>query len=55
MRLAWERAKLLIEPSSAVALAGVLSGEFRRLDGLHRVGVVLSGGNVNLDSLPWSL
>src|SRR5262249_56019651 len=49
MRLAWERAKLLIEPSAAVPLAAVLSGEFRRLDGLRRVGVVLSGGNVNLD------
>ena len=53
LRLAWERAKLLIEPSAAVPLAAVLSGEFRRVDGLRRVGVVLSGGNVNLDSLPW--
>jgi threonine dehydratase/serine racemase len=53
MRLAWERAKLLIEPSSAVALAAVLTDEFRALSGLSRVGLVLSGGNVNLDSLPW--
>lgn len=53
MRLAWERAKLLIEPSAAVALAAVLSVEFRALPGLARVGVVLSGGNVNLDRLPW--
>jgi threonine dehydratase len=53
LRLAWERAKLLIEPSAAVALAAVLSDEFRALDGLRRVGVVLSGGNVNLDELPW--
>ena len=53
MRLAWERAKLLIEPSSAVAVAAVLSDEFRALDGLERVGVVLSGGNVNLEALPW--
>lgn len=53
MRLAWERAKLLIEPSSAVALAAVLSDEFRALPGLQRVGIVLSGGNVNLDQLPW--
>ncbi len=53
MRLAWERAKLLIEPSSAVAVAAVLSDEFRGLAGLRRVGVVLSGGNVNLDALPW--
>lgn len=53
MRLAWERAKLLIEPSAAVAVAAVLSAEFRALDGLQRVGVILSGGNVNLDDLPW--
>jgi threonine dehydratase/serine racemase len=53
MRLAWERAKLLIEPSAAVAVAAVLSSEFKALDGLNRVGVVLSGGNVNLDDLPW--
>jgi threonine dehydratase/serine racemase len=53
MRLTWERAKLLIEPSSAVAVAAVLSEVFRALDGLARVGVVLSGGNVNLDDLPW--
>jgi threonine dehydratase len=53
MRLTWERAKLLIEPSSAVAVAAVLSDEFRALEGLNRVGVILSGGNVDLDNLPW--
>jgi threonine dehydratase/serine racemase len=53
MRLAWERAKLLIEPSAAVALAAVLSDEFRTLQGLRRIGIILSGGNVDLDSLPW--
>jgi threonine dehydratase/serine racemase len=53
LRLAWERAKLLIEPSSAVALAAVLTPEFRALDGLGRVGIVLSGGNVDLGALPW--
>jgi threonine dehydratase len=53
MRLAWERAKLLIEPSAAVALAAVLSEGFKRLDGMRRVGVVLSGGNIDLDCLPW--
>ena len=52
MRLAWERAKLLIEPSAAVALAAVLSDEFRARPGLARVGVVLTGGNVDLDRLP---
>ncbi|HVM95837.1 MAG TPA: pyridoxal-phosphate dependent enzyme [Candidatus Acidoferrales bacterium] len=53
MRLAWERAKLLIEPSAAVALAAVLSESFRSRQGLRRVGVMLSGGNVDLDRLPW--
>jgi threonine dehydratase/serine racemase len=54
MRLAWERAKLLIEPSSAVAIAAALTDSFRGLAGMKRVGIVLSGGNVNLDLLPWS-
>ncbi len=54
MRLAWERAKLLIEPTSAVTIAALLRDEFRRLDGLERVGVILSGGNVDLDALPWA-
>ena len=53
MRLAWERAKLLIEPSAAVAVATVLSDAFRAIEGIDRVGVVLSGGNVDLDCLPW--
>lgn len=53
MRLTWERAKLLIEPSSAVAVAAVLTPAFQQLPGLRNVGVVLSGGNVNLDKLPW--
>ncbi len=53
MRLVWERAKLLIEPSAAVAVAAVLTEEFKALDDLQRVGVILSGGNVNLDDLPW--
>ncbi len=53
MRLVWERMKLVIEPSAAVAVAAVLGGEFRGLAGLERVGVILSGGNVDLDNLPW--
>ncbi|MGE3805415.1 MAG: pyridoxal-phosphate dependent enzyme [Gemmataceae bacterium] len=53
MRLAWERAKLLIEPSAAVAVAAALSDHFKSLSGIDRVGIVLSGGNTNLDKLPW--
>lgn len=53
MRLLFERAKLLVEPSSATALAAVLSPEFRSLAGCRHVGIVLSGGNVDLDHLPF--
>jgi threonine dehydratase len=51
MRLLWERAKLLVEPSSAVALAAVLSPAFPAIH--RRIGIILSGGNVDLDALPW--
>ena len=53
MRLLWERAKLVVEPSGAVGVAAALSPTFRSLTGLDQVGVVLTGGNVNLDQLPW--
>lgn len=52
MRLTWERAKLLIEPSSAVAVAAALSPAIRGA-GLRRIGVILSGGNVDLGRLPF--
>jgi threonine dehydratase len=54
MRMLWERAKLMAEPSAAVALAAVLTPAFRALPGLGRVGVILSGGNADLDRLPWA-
>lgn len=50
MRCAWERLKIVIEPSSAVPLAALLSGHVD-LAG-RRVGVILSGGNVDLATLP---
>ncbi|MCG6869172.1 MAG: threonine/serine dehydratase [Gammaproteobacteria bacterium] len=51
MRLIWECTKLIVEPSSAVPLASLTSGA---LDLRGRaVGIVLSGGNVDLDNLPW--
>jgi threonine dehydratase/serine racemase len=53
MRLVWQRMKLIIEPSSAVAVAAALGEEFPRARGPQRVGVILSGGNVDLDHLPW--
>lgn len=51
MRLLFERMKLVVEPSGAVPLGALLeAGETLR--GL-RVGIILSGGNVDLDALPW--
>ena len=51
MKFVWERAKLIIEPSAAVPLAALWE---RKIDltGL-RIGVILSGGNVDLEKLPW--
>lgn len=53
MRLVWERMKIIIEPSAATTVAVALSEEFKSIDGMKMVGVVLSGGNVDLDRLPW--
>jgi threonine dehydratase len=53
MRLVWERMKLVIEPSAAVGVAVVLDEQFRALRNIQSVGVVLCGGNINLDRLPW--
>jgi threonine dehydratase len=51
MRLLWDRLKLIVEPSAAVCLAAMLNhGDAVRS---RRVGVILSGGNVDLDALPW--
>jgi len=51
MRYIWERMKIIVEPSAAVPLGGILTygGVFAG----KRVGIILSGGNVDLDSLPW--
>ena len=53
MRLFWERAKLIIEPSAATALAAMLDASTTLEPGIERVGVVLTGGNVDLAQLPW--
>lgn len=50
MRVAWERLKIVIEPSSAVPLAAILAGRVPVAG--KRVGVIFSGGNVDLGALP---
>ena len=53
MKLTWQRMKIVMEPSCAVPLAAILKTPevFRG----KRVGVVITGGNVDLDKLPWTL
>jgi threonine dehydratase len=51
MRLIWERMKIIVEPSSATVLAAVL--RHRQHFSGKRVGLILTGGNVDLDQLPW--
>jgi threonine dehydratase len=51
MRLIWERMKIIIEPSCAVPFAALLK-EKERFAG-KRVGIILTGGNVDLGKLPF--
>lgn len=51
MRMIWERMKIIIEPSSAVPLAAILENKVE-VKGL-KVGIILSGGNVDLGRLPF--
>jgi threonine dehydratase len=51
MRLIWERMKIIIEPSSAVPLGAILENKLNV--NKKRVAIILSGGNVDLDRLPW--
>ena len=53
MRITWERMKIVIEPSAAVPLACLLEGALA-VKG-KRVGVIITGGNVDLDRLPWQV
>ncbi len=51
MRIIWEAVKIVVEPSAAVPYAAILEN---RIDVAgKRVGLILSGGNVDLDTLPW--
>ena len=52
MRLIWSRMKIIVEPSSAVPLAALLEGAWKPAGGA--VGMILTGGNVDLERLPWT-
>ncbi len=51
MRMVWERMKIIIEPSSAVPLAAILENKIDVAN--KKVGIILSGGNVDLEKLPF--
>lgn len=51
MRLIWERMKIIVEPSSAVALAGLYREREKFKD--QKIGIIISGGNVDLGNLPF--
>ena len=52
MRIIWQRLKIVIEPSCSIVLAALLINN----DQFHnkKVGLILTGGNVDLDTLPWN-
>jgi threonine dehydratase len=53
MRTIWETMKVIVEPSAAVPYAAIREG---RIDiAGKRVGIILTGGNVDLDALPWNV
>ena len=51
MRIIWERMKIVVEPSAAVPLAALLA--YQDIAKNKRIGIILSGGNADLDHLPW--
>ena len=51
MRLQWEQLKTVVEPSGAVSFAAVIEYE-KRFRG-RKLALVISGGNLDLDTLPW--
>ena len=52
MRTLWDELKVIVEPSAAVPLAAIQEAKVSVAG--RRVGIILSGGNVDLDALPWS-
>jgi len=51
MRLIWERMKIIVEPSASVPLGAIMERPKHFIG--KRIGIILSGGNVDMDALPW--
>jgi threonine dehydratase len=54
MRTIWETMKIIVEPSAAVPYAVIMEGSASNDIAGRRVGIILTGGNVDLDALPWN-
>ncbi len=52
MRTIWETMKIVIEPSAAVPYAGIIENRINSTG--KRIGIILTGGNVDLEALPWT-
>jgi len=53
MKLVAERMKIVIEAASGAAVAAALSDQIKQMEGVKKIGVILCGGNVDMDRLPW--
>jgi len=53
MKYSWQRMKLVVEPSTAAGVAAVYTQRDKLHESVRNVGVILCGGNVDLDKLPW--
>ena len=51
MKMIWQRMKIIIEPSCSIVLAAILSNKKKFYN--KRIGLILTGGNVDMDTLPW--
>ena len=51
MRFIWERMNMIIEPSCAVPVAALFNNQERFVG--KKIGIIITGGNVDLDNLPW--
>ena len=52
MRSIWEVMKIIVEPSGAVPYAALTEGKIEAKG--QRIGIILTGGNLDLDELPWA-
>ena len=55
MTLIYDNFEMIVEPSGAISLAAILNPRFKEMSGLERVGIILCGGNIDLEKLPFSI